>query len=237
MNYVNLAKEFWDKGYLQLENFFDDALTDQCHKHILEHYGCHPEFFHEEEFLQKAATEVIPWFPQQEGVPTFDEGENDPRLKLLTEAILGEGWNSLYCMSMYSNPHTKGQAWHQDCEPEDATQFNMNRLMYTHDINTKTGGEVIVVPGSHKRGLITVGVVDEDFDDQVVFKPKQGTLLLLHGHIWHRVLPVNEHYRVSTNYRCVPKGVPANVTDICVYGNMRYRFETSSVVEDRTLNL
>ena len=28
-------------------------------------------------------------------------------------------------------------------------------------------------------------------------------------------------------------GTPANITDICVYRNMRYRFETNEVVEDR----
>jgi hypothetical protein len=50
------------------------------------------------------------------------------------------------------------------------------------------------------------------------------------------VLPVHGRYRVSTNYRCCPRGTPANITDICVYRNMRYRFETNEVVEDRLNN-
>ncbi|MEH6552015.1 MAG: phytanoyl-CoA dioxygenase family protein [Pseudomonadales bacterium] len=235
MNYIDLAKTFWDQGYLLLEDFFSVELSEKYHQLILDHFGYNPEFCHNEEFLKKSATEVIPWFPQHEGVNAFDEGENDPRLFLLTEAILGEGWRSLYCMSMYSKPNSKGQAWHQDCPPEDTSQFNMNRLMYTHHITDIIGGQVLVVPGSHRRGAITAGKVDEDLHDQLVIFPQQGTLLLIHGHTWHRVLPVKDHYRVSTNYRCMPKGVPENVTDVCVYRNMRYRFETNSVVEDRTV--
>ena len=137
-------------------------------------------------------------------------------------------------MTMFSKPHTKGQAWHQDCSPEDESQFNLNRLVYTHNITRETGGQVVLIPGSHRLGEITVGKVDEDFDDQIVIYPKRGTVLLLHGHTWHRVYPMKNHYRVSTNYRCIPKGVPDNVTDICVYRNMRYQFETKKVIEDRT---
>lgn len=233
MNYNALAKEFWNQGYLLLEDFFPIEVSEKCHHLILDHFGGNPEFSHNKEFLEKSATEVIPWFPQREGVAAFDEGENNPQLLLLTEAILGKHWRSLYCMSMYSKPHSTGQAWHQDCPPEDASQFNLNRLMYTHNITDITGGQVLVVPGSHRRGVITVGEVDENLSDQLVLSPQQGALLLIHGHAWHRVLPVKDHYRVSTNYRCMPEGVPDNVTDVCVYRNMRYQFETNSVIEDR----
>jgi ectoine hydroxylase-related dioxygenase (phytanoyl-CoA dioxygenase family) len=111
--------------------------------------------------------------------------------------------------------------------------FNLNRLVYTEDIVPRVGGETLVVPGSHRRGVIPPGPVDEDFADQVVLTPRTGSLLLLHGHTWHRVRPVKGHHRVSTNYRCSPAGTPENITDICVYRNMRYRFETSEVVEVR----
>jgi len=107
-------------------------------------------------------------------------------------------------------------------------------LIYTEDITPEIGGQTIVVPGSHRRGLLTVGPVDEDFDDQVVLSPRKGTLVILHGHTWHRVLPVAGSHRVSTNYRCSPAGTPDDVTDVCVYRNMRYRFETNEVVEERT---
>ena len=134
---------------------------------------------------------------------------------------------------MFSRRGTKGQAWHQDCAPEDPAVFNMNRLVYTENISPDIGGETLVVPGSHRRGLLSVGPVDENFDDQQVLTPKKGTLVILHGHTWHRVLPVHGGYRVSTNFRCSPRGTPESITDICIYRNMRYRFETDEVVEER----
>jgi hypothetical protein len=236
LNYQNLAKQFWRDGYLVIEDFFDLTLMDRYQQLIVEHFGSSPEFLHTDEFLQKSATEVIPWFPQKEGVDEFDTVENDHRLKALTEAILGEGWYHLYCMTMFSRQGTKGQAWHQDCDPEeDENRFNVNRLVYTADITPEIGGQTLVVPSSHRRGTITVGDVNEEFSDQVVLSPAKGTLVLLHGHTWHRVRPVTGGYRVSTNYRCCPKGTPEGITDVCVYRNMRYQFATSSVIEDRLL--
>ena len=233
MNYASLAEQFHEQGYLVVDNMFDHALMDRLQALIMEHYGEFPEFFHDQEFLSKSATEVIPWFPRQEGVDAFDIVENDTRLSDLTQAILGDGWYALYCMTMFSRRGTKGQAWHQDCNPEDPAKFNLNRLVYTEDISPAIGGQTVLVPGSHRRGELTVGPVDEDFDDQVVLTPRKGTLVLLHGHTWHRVLPVHGHYRVSTNYRCSPRGTPKNITDVCVYRNMRYRFETKEVLEER----
>ena len=232
-DYAALATEFWIQGFLVVEDMFDDALMNRYQALILEHFGESPQYSHNDEFLSKAATEVIPWFPQQEGLASFDTVENDIRLQQLTQAILGDGWQSLYCMTMFSKRGTSGQAWHQDCTPENPAVFNMNRLIYSEDISSDIGGQVVVVPGSHQRGLLSVGPVDEDFADQQILTPKKGSLVMLHGHTWHRVLPVHGRYRVSTNYRCSPKGTPANVTDICIYRNMRYRFETNEVLEER----
>ena len=72
-----------------------------------------------------------------------------------------------------------------------------------------------------------------DFEGQVVLRPKKGTLVILHGHTWHRVLPIKGRFRYSTNYRAAPQGTPDDITDVCVYRNMRYRFSTSSIVEER----
>jgi len=232
-DYAALANEFWMQGFLVVEGLFDDALMNRYQALILDHFGESPQYSHNDEFLSKAATEVIPWFPQQEGLASFDTVENDIRLQQLTQAILGDGWQSLYCMTMFSKRGTSGQAWHQDCTPEKPAVFNMNRLIYSEDISSDIGGQIVVVPGSHQRGLLSVGPVDEDFVDQQILTPKKGSLVMLHGHIWHRVLPVHGRYRVSTNYRCSPKGTPANVTDICIYRNMRYRFETNEVLEER----
>lgn len=230
MNIERLAKQFWRQGYVAIDGFFADTLMDNYQARILEHFDDNPEFQHNEEFLKKSNTDVIPWFPQMEGQEQFDIVEKDQRLITLTDAILGSGWNTLYSMVMFSKEGSQGQAWHQDCPPEDKQQFNLNRLIYTMDIDDNTGGQTLVVPGSHKVGAITAGDANEDLSKQHILSLKKGTLVLLHGHTWHRVLPIKNTYRVSTNYRCCPANTPSNITDTCVYRNMRYHFPTSKVV-------
>ena len=81
---------------------------------------------------------------------------------------------------------------------------------------------------------ISKGDPHEDLEGQITLSPKKGTLVILHGHTWHRVLPVKGEYRLSANSRTIPKDTPEDVTDIAVYRNMRYKFSTSEVIEDRT---
>lgn len=234
MNYQALADTFWKQGYLALEGFFTPEQMDHFNNVILTHYGENPEFYHNEEFLKKTNTEVIPWFPQREGEKLFDQIELDPRLVELSKAILGEGWRSLYCMVMFSKEGTKGQSWHQDCPPENSAVFNLNRLVYTHDVGNELGGQTVVFPGSHKMGVLPAGdETHKDYPEQVILSPRKGTLVILHGHCWHRVLPLKGKYRVSTNFRAAPLGTPDDVTDICVYPNMRYQFSINKVVEER----
>ncbi|MEM7359035.1 MAG: phytanoyl-CoA dioxygenase family protein [Pseudomonadota bacterium] len=233
MQYTQLAKQFHKEGYLVIPDFFDLDLMDQMNQLILSHYGMDPEFYHQEEFLDKAQTEVIPWFPGDEGIEEFNVVEQDVRLNKLTTEILGEGWYSDYSMVMFSKQGTKGQAWHQDCNPENPSYFNMNRLVYTMDIDENTGGQTVIVPGSHRLGTLPASTPLEDLPGSIELEPCKGTLVILHGHCWHRVRPVHGRYRVSTNFRSAPGGTPRGITDICVYQNMRYQFSTNSVVEDR----
>ena len=233
MDIATLANTFWHQGYLAIDGFFDDRLMDRYQGHIERHFGDDPEFVHNPEFLERSNTDVIPWFPQLDGIDAFDTAEQDPRLLALTDAILGAGWSSLYSMVMFSKKGSNGQAWHQDCPPEDKSQFNLNRLVYTMDIDQCSGGKLLVMPGSHKGGAISVGDGSEDFAGQVVLSPQKGTLVLIHGHAWHRVLPVMGVSRVSTNYRCCPADTPADITDTCVYRNMRYQFSSNSIIEER----
>ena len=225
-----MLNEFERDGYLVIENFFRSSIMDNLDLLIRARFGRDPEFFHNDEFLDKSQTEVIPWFPQNEGVQEFDVIDIDERFAELSQAILGGDWKSQYCMVMWSKQGTSGQAWHQDCAPDDPTMFNLNRLVYTSDITDEIGGQTVVVPGSHKTGLLPVGDPAGDFEGQVVLRPKKGTLVLLHGHTWHRVLPIKGAHRFSTNYRAAPAGTPDDVTDVCVYRNMRYQFSTSKVV-------
>lgn len=233
MNTSELLREFERDGYVIVEDFFDAGLMDGLDRIIRTHFGDDPDFFHNDEFLDKAQTDVIPWFPQNEGVKAFDAIDTDPRLEALSNAILGDNWASQYCMVMWSKQGTSGQAWHQDCPPDSPDVFNLNRLVYTSDITDEIGGQTVVVPGSYRHGLLPVGDPTGDFEDQVALRPKKGTLVLLHGHTWHRVLPIKGAYRFSINYRAAPQGTPDDVTDVCVYRNMRYQFSTSKVVEER----
>ena len=233
MNRVQIAQQFWQQGYAELPAFFESDLMDELQSIIVQHYTCFPAFSHSQEFLDKSATDVIPWFPQQEGVKLFDNIEQNKGLVELSRTILGPGWKTLYCMAMFSKAHSKGQAWHQDCPPENANQFNLNRLVYTMDVGGDVGGEVVLIPASHKMGELSVGKPDEDFKEQIVLIPKKGTLVLIHGHTWHRVLPIKNQPRVSTNFRAMPMGTADNITDICVYRNMRYQFSTGHVLKER----
>lgn len=241
MDIEQLRHDFWEHGYLVLEDFFDPELMDRADRVIRSYFGNDPQFRHEEEFLKKSQTEVIPWFPQNSDLPEyvadlaepFDQMEKSRALKRLTEALLGENWNRLYGMVMFSRKGSSGQAWHQDCAPEDNEKFNLNRLVYTRNLSPDVGGQTLVMPGSHRMGLLPAGNPHEDMDGQIVLSPKQGTLVLLHGHTWHRVLPVTGNFRFSTNFRAAPRGTEADITDICVYRNMRYQFSTSSVIEER----
>ena len=233
MSNSELLARFERDGFLCIENFFAADQMDELDAVIRRYYGTSPDFWHNDEFLEKAQTEVIPWFPQNDGVTAFDAIDADPHLQELTRALLGEGWKSQYCMVMFSKQGTSGQAWHQDCPPDDAIVFNLNRLVYTSDISDEVGGQTVVVPGSYRRGLLPAGDPTGAFEGQVVLRPKRGTLVLLHGHTWHRVLPITGAYRFSTNYRAAPAGTPDDITDVCVYRNMRYRFSTSEVIEER----
>lgn len=233
MDFSECAERFWDDGYLVLDSFFNPELMGELNDLIKQHFGADPDFWHTDEFLSESRTEVIPWFPQNDGPSAFDQVDHHEALQCLTTALLGQGWRSDYCMVMYSKKGTSGQAWHQDCTPDDPACHNMNRLIYTSDITESVGGQTVVVPGSHKRGLLPAGDPLGQFDEQVVITPKQGTLVMLHGHTWHRVLPIVGDCRYSTNFRALPAQAPNDVTDICIYRNMRYQFSTSRIVETR----
>ena len=234
MTASTLRQQFDRDGYIVLDGFFDDKLMEPIDRLIHAHFGETPAFQHNDEFLSKSQTDVIPWFPQQQGVSDFDAIESDKNFRGLSEAILGEGWYEQSCMVMFSGRGSSGQAWHQDCPPEDPQQFNLNRLVYTSDIKAESGGQVVVVPGSHKMGLLPAGDPSGQLKGQVVLQPRKGTLVLLHGHAWHRVLPVKATTRVSTNFRAASATTPQGITDICVYRNMRFQFSTSNVIEERT---
>ena len=209
MSYEQLAKDFWTNGYAVIEDFFDPALMDELHELILAQFSGKFDSCLNDEFSILAKTEIVPWFPQRQGIKRFDVIDDDARLSAITELILGAGWHSQYCMVMYSAQGTNGQAWHQDCPPETKDDYNLNRLLYTRDIVDEIGGQLVLVPRTHTGGALPAGDPNGEFAGQLVLYPRKGTLVLIHGHCWHRVLPVKGKYRVSTNYRAAPAGTQA----------------------------
>ena len=234
MDFEKIAQEFWENGYVIFDKFFPDDLMDKYNQKVLDHFESDPESELNDEFESKSKVQVTPWFPYRENKPYFDEVDKNETFNKITDALLNDSWENLYCMMMYSKAGTIGQAWHQDCPPEDNTKFNINRLVYTHDITDETGGSIVVYPKTHTQGELTVGDPHEDMDGQIVYQPKKGTVIFLHGHCWHRVTAAKRD-RVSSNFRAIPKGTSENITDVCVYRNMRYRFSTQEVIQERGL--
>ncbi len=234
MDYNEIQNTFWKNGYVIIEKFFDDTLMDKYNTKILNHYDQSSKSELTDEFVTKSSVEVIPWFPYRDGEGGFDDIDKNDEFNRITDAILNDGWENLYCMMMYSKTGSNGQAWHQDCPSDNAAKFNLNRLVYTHDITDKTGGEIVIMPNSHLAGVIPVGLPHEDLPEQLTFQPKKGTVIFLHGHCYHKVKPVRAD-RISTNFRAIPKGTPQDITDICVYRNMMYKFSTAEVLEERIL--
>ena len=62
MNINELKKTFVRDGYVIIENFFDDALMDHRDGSIRDFLGDNPDFWHNDEFLSKAKTEIDPSF-------------------------------------------------------------------------------------------------------------------------------------------------------------------------------
>lgn len=163
--------------------------------------------------------DVIAWDPVREGHPAFAPLMEDSSLREATEAVIGDDFHTSTSLVMFSVGRGRGQAWHQDCPSDDSGLFNLNRLLYTQDVGEENGC-IVVVPGSHKAGRIPPGGHQEPIDGEVRLSPKAGTLVLLHGHVYHRVTPNHtDQPRLSVNLRAYPHGVSEDVTCIGVYRN------------------
>ena len=77
MNTAEILDRFNRDGFVVIDRFFEDGTMDTLDELIRGHFGEDPDFSHEEEFLDKAQTEVIPWFPQNEGVAAFDRIDHE----------------------------------------------------------------------------------------------------------------------------------------------------------------
>lgn len=238
-----IRETFERDGIIVLPDFLDlnncQKINDQIEKHYekrlreLDGRSTRPANF------EKYGIDVIGWHPLRENNAVFAELRDDARLKQVTEACLGEGFTVSLpeetepaCLVMMSKSGGNGQTWHQDCPPENAGQFNVNRLFYTRDITIEDGA-VVVVPGSHRMGRIPPGDGHESMEGERVLTPKAGTLILLSGHVYHRVTPnVSGKPRVSVNYRAYGKGVSRHICQVVVYRNGAYDLKTSTPIPE-----
>ena len=110
--------------------------------------------------------------------------------------------------------------------------FNLNRLFYTDDVSLADGA-IVFVPGSHLTGRIPPGGHQDPLPGERVLEPRAGTLVLLHGHCYHRVTPnLNQKPRTSINLRSFPSGTPTTVTCVGVYRNGEVNFCDTNKTHD-----
>ena len=220
-------RKFAEHGVVVVPGFLDREQVAFLNREIDAHYGP----LVRERFgigaVSRAAIEmdcdVITWDPLGEEVEPFQVLAADPRLATLTRELIGE-FSAPGSLAMWSVGGGKGQAWHQDCPPDDPSQFNLNRLFYLQDTEVDDGA-VVVVPGSPRMGRISPGAPQAPIPGEVMLTPRAGTLVLLHGHIYHRVTPnVSLRPRVSVNLRAYPADVPREITRIGLYRNAAYDF-------------
>jgi hypothetical protein len=166
--------------------------------------------------------DVMVWAPLKDRNAAFLALNEMPELDEVTEALLGPGYHANpQGLVMYSVGGGRGQAWHQDCPPggPENKDFNLNRLIYTDDVSLADGA-IVFVPGSHRFGRIPSGGHQEPIEGEVTLEPRAGTVVYLHGHVYHRVTPnLNQKPRTSINLRAYPAGTDADVNCIGVYRN------------------
>ncbi|MDX2065647.1 MAG: phytanoyl-CoA dioxygenase family protein [Fimbriimonadaceae bacterium] len=222
---MRLRDRFETDGYVVVEDFLAAEDLVRLNAALDEKYAqWQAEARQIQELGDAFACDVLAWDPVREGHPVFCEIANSAALDAITYDLLGDGYGTQTSLIMFSVPGGRGQAWHQDCPPDDAGFFNLNRLIYPRDA-TLDRGAIVVVPGSHRLGPIPPGDHQESLLGEVVLTPRAGTLVLLHGHVYHRVTPnLTDEPRNSVNFRALPPGVPDWVTCVAIYRTGRARF-------------
>ena len=220
MDIQTLAQDFATDGFVHLPQFLDADLLQELNGDIDAHYGSIDERAHEDAaYMQHFACDVIPWDPLGAGIASFEHLASLPRLATLTAACIGQDFRCFNSLVMYSKRGGRGQAWHQDSMPGTGLGFNLNRLCYARSVE-KDDGALVVVPGSHRAGRISLGPHQASMPNELVIYPQAGDVLLVHGWCFHRVLPNNSgRSRVSINLRAYPAGVDRSVCATGVYRN------------------
>jgi len=230
---AGLREQFDTEGFVVFPDFLSESEIGSLRKEVNVHYGSLREASVSSKgaAFEKFATEVIPWDPVGERNAAFVDLLGNASLDRVTEACIGAGYAGTQSLVMLSPPGGKGQAWHQDCPIGQIGHFNVNRLIYIDDV-TLDNGAIVLVPGSHRMGVIPKGGPQESFDGEVILTPRAGTLVLLNGLIYHRVTPNHSASpRTSVNFRAFAAGIPTDVCNIGVYRNGAFDFRTNTQVK------
>src|SRR5579862_4550050 len=170
-------REFEDKGYFVLENIFTREEMDDLTRHIEA-----LKRRHQEKIVADGGTEVI----SRADEITFTSylAEQDPAIKAFTmrpefvaiaTQLLGPDIDLYWNQSVFKEPEGKREfPWHQDDGYTAVTPSPYLTLWLALNDATLENGCIWVLPGSHKKGLVThrqspIGLVCHDSND-----PDQG---------------------------------------------------------------
>lgn len=230
----DIAGRFERDGVVVLPRFIDSARLAHLNAAVDAHYA--PLLADAAAHLSSARAgqeqfecDVIGWNPDEDA-PGFAAVRHDAALCAVTAACLGEGFTTPGIMVFLAVGGGKGQAWHQDCPVMPNRAFNLNRLLYTRDV-TYEDGATVVVPGSHLWGRIPPGGNQDAIEGEVALTPAAGTLVIMHGRVYHRVTPNRTgRPRLSINFRAFAQGVSPGVCSIGVYRNGAFDFGRNELV-------
>lgn len=225
----DLAEEFERDGIIVVDEFFPRELMADCYRELRRDNGS--KFSWTPVVSPLFESDMVTCLPLLEELePPLSAVHKHDAFKQVTRAILGEDFADLYLLLMTFAAGGRGGAWHQDCEPGEGKPFGVNRLAYCQDVTAETGGELVVVPGSHRQGKVPVGVPHEPLAGEWTVPISTGTLVIMHCALFHRITAIRgDGPRYSINFRAGPRGTTGAVTDVAVYRNVQSRFSTNEI--------
>jgi hypothetical protein len=226
LDYAEAARRFWSDGYVVFDDFYPREVVAAAHEWLLSTGDGAPAWTDPTKSKSIETDLTINIMTCDAMSPPIQRVHDDERFQTLTTAILGANFADLYAIMFRFKGPGVGGPWHQDCESEIGTPYCINRLVYPHDAGDAVGGELVVVPGSHKLGQIPPGEQHVSMPGERTITPRAGTVVMLHASTFHRVAAVRSTApRFSINLRAAPEGTSDRVTGIAIYRNVVCLFD------------
>ncbi len=227
-----VRRDFMELGAVILPGFFDARRLKPIVAAVDEHWKQSDKSPLRHSDFDRFETYPTAWGPVAEANPLFLTLRDDPDLVALTRAAIGSDFTHGVDLVMYTGKG-KGQAWHQDCPPDDLSKFTVNRLIYVRDVDPAQGA-LVYVPGSHKFGRIPPGGNQDPMPGEVHLSPRAGTVAIMNSLCYHRVTAnqLNEP-RVSINFRVQPPNVAQDYDKVAAFRGGTYDFRTEKVLDQR----